>query len=100
MIGNLFCFSGRIGRLRFFLWSVVFVPVAFFLMLLFLTLLFALGFHFDGSKTTALMILLPVLAVFFWTQLSLQVARIRDIGWKPLIIITALLLIDVADVIV
>ncbi|MBB5575800.1 DUF805 domain-containing protein [Rhizobium paranaense] len=98
MIGNLFCFQGRIGRLKYFLWGYIFLPGAIFLTMLILPFLFIFGFHFDGSKTTALMIVVPAVAVFLWTHLSLQVARIRDIGWNPMVIVPAMLSLDVVDV--
>jgi len=100
MIENLFCFRGRIGRLKYFLWSFIFGPAAFLLAMLILPFIFVFGLHLDGSKTTALMTIVPAITVFLWTQLSLKAARIRDIGWKPLVIIPALLSIDAADLIV
>ncbi|MDL2410452.1 hypothetical protein PY650_33700 [Rhizobium calliandrae] len=100
MIDSLFCFRGRVGRLRFFLYGFIIVPVAFFLMFLFLPALYVFGLHLDASRSTTLMAVVPPVAGFFWMQLSIQAARIRDIGWKPGVIIPALLLIDVADLIV
>lgn len=101
MLGTLFCFRGRMGRLKYFLWSSIFLPVIFFLMLLILPFIYVFALHFDTSRATILiMMVVPPLALFLWTHLSLQAARIRDIGWKPLVIIPAVLLINVADLIV
>ena len=101
MLGTLFCFGGRIGRLKYFLWSCIFLPVIFFLMLLILPFIYVFALHLDTSRTTILILMVvPPLALFLWMNLSLQAARIRDIGWKPLIVIPALLLIDVVDLIV
>jgi uncharacterized membrane protein YhaH (DUF805 family) len=100
MIDSLFCFRGRVGRLKFFLYGFIILPVAFFLVLLILPALYVFGLHLNASRSTALMTIVPPLAGFLWMQLSLQAARIRDIGWKPGVIIPALLLIDVADLIV
>lgn len=100
MIGNLFCFRGRIGRLKYFLWGFIFLPAILFLAMLILPLIFVFGHHFDRSNTTALMLLIPPVVVFLWAQLSLQAARIRDIGWKPLVIVPAMLSLGVVDLII
>ena len=100
MIDSLLCFRGRVGRLKFFLYSFVVLPAAFFLALLILPILYVFGLHLSASKSTALMAVAPPIAGFLWMQLSLQAARIRDIGWKPGVIIPALLLIHVIDLIV
>jgi uncharacterized membrane protein YhaH (DUF805 family) len=100
MTDSLFCFRGRVGRLKFFLYSFIIVPVAFFLALLILPVIYVFGLHLNASTSTTLMSVVPPLAGFLWMHLSLQAARIRDIGWKPGVIIPALLLIHVTDSIV
>lgn len=100
MIGNLFYFRGQMGRLKYFLWSFILVPAAFFLSLLILPFFYVFGLHLGASKTTTLISVVPPLVIFLWTHLSLQAARIRDIGWKPQIIIPGFLLFHAADLLV
>lgn len=98
MLGALFLFYGRIGRLQYFLWSAIFAPLALFAVWLLLS--FTSVFE-EGEQSAALSFFaifgLP-LVVFLWAELSLQATRVRDIGWRPGIIIPALIAINLVNV--
>jgi uncharacterized membrane protein YhaH (DUF805 family) len=98
MFDILFCFRGRIGRLRFLILNIV------------SAITFALAghklagiadeFHLGVSTRTVVIVVVPPAIVFFWVQISLHAARIRDIGWKPLIVLPAFIAFNLADRIV
>lgn len=95
MLGPLFLFYGRIGRLQYFLWSAIFVPLslcAVWLLLYLLTPAYGGGV---GSFALSFFAVfgLPLL-IFLWAEFSLQATRIRDIGWRPGIVIPALLAVN------
>ncbi len=95
MLGPLFLFYGRIGRLQYFLWSAIFVPLALcaaWLLLYWLTP--ASGGGLSTWQLTFFAIFGVPLLVFLWAEFSLQTTRIRDIGWRPGILIPALLAIN------
>lgn len=87
MLGSLFLFSGRVGRGRYFLWNVVLIPIVMFVAL---RLLPELNSGFWPSQSSHLAALLLIYLVSGWMGVSLQAARIRDIGWKPGMIILGL----------
>ena len=93
MFHNILGFGGRMGRLEFFLISIVF---GFFMGLLILALF--LGFTPRGATASEaraalespglrLILLLGVLPIWLWFSLAFQAKRFRDIGWNPLYII-------------
>lgn len=90
MLGNLFLFSGRIGRFQYFLWRIILVPVLTALALRMLAAP-ASGSSLDSGDGA---ILLLVYGLSFWTEFSLEAARIRDIGWRPGLTILGLLVIN------
>ena len=89
MLGSLFLFSGRVGRLRYFLWSLILVPLVFFVSSFVLPLLFALGSDFSSPGAALFTVAIIPLFVFGWVELSLQATRIRDIGWNPWVVVPA-----------
>lgn len=97
MFGILFCFNGRIGRLKFFLNSFIFVPLAIVAIALVAPFIAVFGFHAGGSKWDALIFTILIVGALLWVLTSLQAARLRDMGWRPLPVITAIILLDVAD---
>lgn len=97
MVDILF-FRGRVGRLRYFLLSLA-SGLALGLLAFVLILLFIPHYHRGetpsiGAFVVPLMIFLP-LAI--WFLFSLQAARFRDIGWKPLYVVPGWLLFTVID---
>lgn len=89
MLHNILGFGGRIGRLEYFLISIVF---GLFVTLLVLALKLGLAPHgmtpgSPGSTAFLLVLLLIVLPIYLWFSLALQAKRFRDIGWDPLYVI-------------
>jgi len=89
MFHNILGFGGRIGRLEYFLISMVF---GVFMTLLVLALVLGLAPHgmtrgSAGSSALLLILLLVVLPVYLWFSLALQAKRFRDMGWDPLYVI-------------
>jgi uncharacterized membrane protein YhaH (DUF805 family) len=99
MVDILFCFRGRIGRLRFLIWNLV-SAVTFVLAAHKLAGIAVHDFHLGVSTTTVVIVVVPPAIVFFWVQISLHAARIRDIGWKPLIVLPVFIAFNLADRIV
>ena len=80
MLASIFGFKGRIGRIRYLLSLMALGPALVFA---FVALMFAFGFHLGDKAAMMKSIVLAALAVgplWFWTSLSLQACRIRDIG--------------------
>ena len=89
MLHNILGFGGRIGRLEYFLISMVF---GLFMSLLVLALRLGLAPHgltlgSPGSTAFLLILLLIVLPIYLWFSFALQAKRFRDIGWDPLYVI-------------
>ena len=89
MLHNILGFGGRIGRLEYFLISMVF---GLFMSLLVLALRLGLAPHgltlgSPGSTAFLLILLLFVLPIYLWFSFALQAKRFRDIGWDPLYVI-------------
>lgn len=83
MLDSVFGFKGRIGRVRYLLSCMALGPALLFL---FVALLFAFGFHpsVRGSFIKPMILAgLAVVPLWFWTSLSLQACRLRDIGLDP-----------------
>jgi uncharacterized membrane protein YhaH (DUF805 family) len=97
MIGNLFLFSGRIDRLKFFLASFIFLPVVMVGMVLIMPLIAIFVFHADETKKIGFIMAIAVVVAFMWVFFSLQAARFRDIGWNPVMVIPAIIIFDISD---
>lgn len=101
MLGFIFGFNARLGRLHYFLSTIVLAVV--------MTLIsFGIaGYVFRhlprGTQPSAEQIMLPALCaglLFFWVSFNLQAMRIRDIGWDPVVIIPAWITVLVIDTLV
>src|SRR6202171_3995967 len=98
MLGFLFGFNARLGRMHYFLGTiaVAVVTTAVFFMIVSYTAQHLPG----GVRSSSDVITWPgiiVIAVFSWITFTLQSMRIRDIGWDPVCVIPAwiaLLIID------
>ncbi len=98
MLGFLFGFNARLGRLHYFLAGIVLAVLA-------TVVCFTIAanvFHQTpkGSTPSTILMLVPALCllpVFLWATLTLQAMRIRDIGWRPAIVIPAWVLIAAID---
>jgi uncharacterized membrane protein YhaH (DUF805 family) len=98
MLGFIFGFHLRVGRLRYFL-----MTLAFGLVLAVLAIVVG-GFAYryviieHGSVTSLSMIpILVLVALMFWGSIFLASMRIRDIGWNPAFVIPIWYLLIAVD---
>lgn len=82
MIETLFMFGGRLNRLQYFFTSIIISLVAGLVAGMLFAVMAATGAGFGGF---ALLIMLGL--PFLWMSISMQAARIRDIGLNPLFLI-------------
>ena len=99
MLGFLFGFNARLGRLHYFLASIG-------LAVLMTAICFAVATYLIHStpremlSPESLIRSWPAIAAivfFIWTSLTLQSMRIRDIGWDPVCVIPAWIAIVIVD---
>ena len=98
MLGFLFGFNARLGRMHYFLGTiaVAVVTTAVFFMIVSYTAQHLPG----GVRSSADVITSPgiiVIAVFSWITFTLQCMRIRDIGWDPVCVIPAWIALLIVD---
>jgi uncharacterized membrane protein YhaH (DUF805 family) len=102
MLGFLFGFNARLGRMHYFLatigLAVVMTAICF-------VIVFYVLPNVPGAMRSpaALMTAWPTIAAigfFGWATLTLQSMRIRDIGWDPVCVIPAWIAIVIVDSIV
>jgi uncharacterized membrane protein YhaH (DUF805 family) len=98
MLGFLFGFNARLGRMHYFLatlgLAVVMTAICYVIAS---SLIHA---YTPGALSAALLLKWPVLAAmafFGWMTFTLQSMRIRDIGWDPVCVIPAWMAILVVD---
>ena len=91
MFDGAFFFTGRIGRLAFFVNSLVAGPIAAIAM--------ALVAFLPMPWRAKVPLLFMIGIAFGWFYLSLHVRRIRDIGWDPFIVIVGAFAVAFGDVI-
>jgi uncharacterized membrane protein YhaH (DUF805 family) len=99
MLGFLFGFNARLGRMQYFLATIGLAVVM-------TAICFVIAFYVLPNipramlSRAALMTAWPTIAamVFFgWATLTLQAMRIRDIGWDPVCVIPAWIAIVIVD---
>ncbi len=101
MLGFLFGFNARLGRLHYFLSSVGLAVVM--TLVCFAIASYALQHSPKGAPLSADLITWPVLIaiiVFLWVTFTLQSMRIRDIGWDPVCVIPMWFTIMIVDKVV
>jgi uncharacterized membrane protein YhaH (DUF805 family) len=89
MVSLLFGFSGRVGRLEYFLLSCA---LAVFAVLLVVVIMTGLAPHGAAASSRAMawpaiVAVLAVAPIFVWFSLALQAKRFRDMGWNPVVAI-------------
>jgi len=100
MLGFLFGFNARLGRLHFFLGGLVLAVLM--TIICFAIAAYVFGQTPRGATPSANLMIVPALCVtpfFLWATFTLQAMRIRDIGWDPVIVIAlwfAVVVIDAA----
>jgi uncharacterized membrane protein YhaH (DUF805 family) len=98
MLGFLFGFNARLGRLHYFLSTIALAVVM--TAVCFAIAGYAIQSTPRGMDLSAGLIAWPVIVsvlVFLWITFTLQSMRIRDIGWDPVCVIPvwiALLIVD------
>ncbi|MFS2180396.1 DUF805 domain-containing protein [Rhizobium pisi] len=95
MLDAIFAFRGRLRRRQYLGASVlIYLVVGCIITVGFWIMKSAPGSkHGIGAGAVLLILAIPALPSF-WMSLSIQAARIRDIGWDPRILITASLAIN------
>jgi uncharacterized membrane protein YhaH (DUF805 family) len=101
MLGFLFGFNARLGRMHYFLATIALAVVM--TAICFVIASYAFQHTPKGTLSTADLMTWPVIAamVFFgWMTFTLQSMRIRDIGWDPVCVIPAWIAILIVDMLV
>lgn len=86
MFETLFMFGGRLNRLQYFFTSIIISLVAGLIG----GILFA-AMAATGAGIGGFVLLILLMLPFLWMSLSVQAARIRDIGLSPLVVIGGLI---------
>jgi uncharacterized membrane protein YhaH (DUF805 family) len=98
MLGFLFGFNARLGRIQYFLATIALAVVM--TVICFAIASYAFQNNAGEKLSRAALLTWPMIAagVFFaWATLTLQSMRIRDIGWDPVCVIPAWIAILVVD---
>jgi uncharacterized membrane protein YhaH (DUF805 family) len=98
VLAKLFSFRGRLTRLEFLGWSFA----AVFIFTIGAVLIMTLGV-IDGrmnAAVTGIIVVLAVLIAAVWSGLALQVKRVRDMGFSPLLVIGGLFAFEFIDTLV
>ena len=97
MLGFFFGFNARLGRLHYFLASLVLV-VAFILLAVVLAV--ALAAVPNKSSVAMSWLIVVMVALFLWSNTMLQAMRFRDIGWDPVCVIPAWIAVMILDYVI
>ena len=93
MLGFLFGFNARLGRLHFFLATIAAA-------VLMTAICFAIAGHAFQNRVIPSLNSWQVIAaaaLFIWLSLTLQSMRIRDIGWDPVCVIPGWIAVAIID---
>jgi uncharacterized membrane protein YhaH (DUF805 family) len=98
MLGFLFGFNARLGRMHFFLATVA-LAVAMTAICFAIVMQYAHSNPSGALPSNGLMTwpLIAAAAFFAWMTFTLQCMRIRDIGWDPVCVIPAWIAILIVD---
>src|SRR5450631_3556725 len=98
MLGFLFGFNARLGRLHYFLASIGFLIA---LAIVFVAIAVGVTLVAPHQADVALRWLTILgLALLLWANVMLQAMRFRDIGWDPVCVIPAWIAITIVDQVV
>jgi len=97
MLGFFFGFNARLGRLHYFLASLVLVVI-----FVVLAVVLAVGLAVVPNKSGVAMgwLLVVMIGLFLWSNTMLQAMRFRDIGWDPVCVIPAWIAVMVLDYVI
>ncbi|MEN3288248.1 MAG: hypothetical protein V7634_2548 [Bradyrhizobium sp.] len=98
MLGFLFGFNARLGRLPYFLASL---GLGVVMIVIFMAMIWA-GVHANPGRIEQMMATigwpLALMVIFFiWANFMLQAMRLRDIGWDPVCVIPLWIAIMIVD---
>lgn len=109
MLSAMFSFHGRIGRMQYFLRSMALgAAIGVVAVIGCVSLIGGGGLEAlrngqapaGGSLVLIGLLALVALPAAFWSSFSLQARRFRDIGWNPIIVMPAWIVVDMIDFIV
>jgi uncharacterized membrane protein YhaH (DUF805 family) len=109
MLSAMFSFHGRIGRMQYFLRSMALgAAIGVVAVIGCVSLIGGGGLEAlrngqapaGGSLVLIALLALIALPAAFWSSFSLQARRFRDIGWNPIIVMPAWIVVDMIDFIV
>ncbi|MGJ5094671.1 DUF805 domain-containing protein [Bradyrhizobium oligotrophicum] len=98
MLGFIFGFNARLGRLQYFLASLGLALVSVVMIVV-----VAVGLAALAPQTSALTVSLPIMVLIglcLVANLMLQAMRFRDIGWDPVCVIPAWIAVMVLDYVI
>lgn len=98
MLGFIFGFNARLGRLQYFLATLGLIVVSIILIVVLAVALAAVAPH--GSAPTLSWPIMAAIGLVVLASLVLQAMRIRDIGWDPVCVIPAWIAVMVLDYVV
>ena len=96
MLGFIFGFNARLGRLHYFL-AAIGLGIAMLVVLIAIT---AATAHGDPRQMLAAFSTWPVVLTvifFIWVSFMLQAMRLRDIGWDPVCVIPVWIAVMIVD---
>jgi uncharacterized membrane protein YhaH (DUF805 family) len=106
MLSAMFSFHGRIGRMQYFLRSMALgAAIGIVVAIGCASLVGGGGLEAlrngqppaGGSLVLIALLALIALPAAFWSSLSLQARRFRDIGWNPIFVMPAWIAVDMID---
>jgi uncharacterized membrane protein YhaH (DUF805 family) len=101
MLGFVFGFNARLGRLHYFLSTIGLAVVM--TIISFMIALYVVQHSPKGSPLSFEQYAAPTIGatiLFLWVTINLQAMRLRDIGWNPVVVIPAWFLVVVLDALV
>jgi uncharacterized membrane protein YhaH (DUF805 family) len=97
-LGAMFSFRGRINRLQYFAGNFALcLALALAATLMFVNIAAGARSGGLGSIGLGLVLELAFLLTWYWTVLSLQARRLRDMGWSPSIVMPAWFALALVD---
>lgn len=109
MLSAMFSFHGRIGRMQYFLRCMALgAAIGVVVVIGCVSLIGGGGLEAlrsgqapaAGSLVLIALLALIALPAALWSSFSLQARRFRDIGWNPVVVIPAWIVVDLIDIIV
>lgn len=100
MLSAMFSFHGRIGRMQYFLRCMALgAAIGVVVVIGCVSLIGGGGLEAlrSGQAPVAGSLVLIALPAALWSSFSLQARRFRDIGWNPLIVMSAWIVLDLID---